>query len=71
MHRPTEENRRITPGNKDAYLFRDVVYWKVFNVDSIILIDNHPCSLVGEVSPLVSDLLFYLRQHDPCLHPVP
>jgi len=28
MHRPTEENRRITPGNKDAYLFRDVVYWK-------------------------------------------
>ncbi len=30
MHRPTEELRRITPGNKDAYLFRDVVYWKAF-----------------------------------------
>ena len=30
MHRPTEENRRITPWNKDAYLFRDVVYWKEF-----------------------------------------
>ena len=28
MHRPTEELRFITPGNKDAYLFRDVVYWK-------------------------------------------
>jgi len=31
MHRPTEEMRRITPGNKDAYLFRDVVYWKEGN----------------------------------------
>ncbi|MCW3978423.1 MAG: arginine deiminase family protein [Candidatus Bathyarchaeota archaeon] len=30
MHRPTEELRRVTPGNKDAYLFRDVVYWKEF-----------------------------------------
>jgi arginine deiminase len=30
MHRPTEELKRITPGNKDAYLFRDVVYWKEF-----------------------------------------
>ncbi|MFQ6053059.1 MAG: dimethylarginine dimethylaminohydrolase family protein [Candidatus Bathyarchaeia archaeon] len=30
MHRPTEELRRITPGNKDAYLFRDVVYWREF-----------------------------------------
>jgi len=30
MHRPTEELRLITPGNKDAYLFRDVVYWKEF-----------------------------------------
>ena len=30
MHRPTEENKKITPGNKDAYLFRDVVYWKEF-----------------------------------------
>jgi len=28
MHRPTEKNWRITPGNKDTYLFRDVVYWK-------------------------------------------
>jgi len=30
MHRPTEELKRITPGNKDAYLFRDVVFWKEF-----------------------------------------
>ncbi|MCW3990164.1 MAG: arginine deiminase family protein [Candidatus Bathyarchaeota archaeon] len=30
MHRPSEELKRITPGNKDAYLFRDVVYWKEF-----------------------------------------
>lgn len=30
MHRPTEELKRITPGNKNAYLFRDVVYWKEF-----------------------------------------
>lgn len=30
MHRPTEDMRGITPGNKDAYLFRDVVYWKEF-----------------------------------------
>ena len=30
MHRPTEELKRVTPGNKDAYLFRDVVYWKEF-----------------------------------------
>lgn len=30
MHRPTEELRRITPGNRDAYLFRDVVYWRMF-----------------------------------------
>ena len=28
MHRPTEELKRITPGNKDAYLFRDVAYWR-------------------------------------------
>ncbi len=31
MHRPTEELKRVTPGNKDAYLFRDVVYWKECN----------------------------------------
>ncbi len=30
MHRPTQELKRITPGNRDAYLFRDVVYWKEF-----------------------------------------
>ena len=30
MHRPTEELKRITPENKDAYLFRDVVYWREF-----------------------------------------
>ena len=28
MHRPTEELGRITPDNRDAYLFRDVVYWR-------------------------------------------
>jgi arginine deiminase len=30
MHRPSEELKRITPGNRDAYLFRDVVFWKEF-----------------------------------------
>jgi len=30
MHRPTEELKRMTPVNKDAYLFMDVVYWKEF-----------------------------------------
>ncbi|MBS7631535.1 arginine deiminase, partial [Candidatus Bathyarchaeota archaeon] len=30
MHRPTEELNRVNPGNKDAYLFRDVVYWREF-----------------------------------------
>jgi len=30
MHRPSEEFKRITPGNKDAYLFRNVVYWRKF-----------------------------------------
>jgi arginine deiminase len=30
MHRPTEELRRITPSNRDSYLFRDVVYWRAF-----------------------------------------
>ncbi len=30
MHRPSEELKRITPGNRDAYLFRDVVYWRLF-----------------------------------------
>jgi arginine deiminase len=30
MHRPSEELKRITPSNKDAYLFRDVVFWKAF-----------------------------------------
>jgi arginine deiminase len=30
MHRPTEELRRVTPQNKAAYLFRDIVYWREF-----------------------------------------
>lgn len=30
MHRPTNNLKFITPRNKDAYLFRDVVYWKEF-----------------------------------------
>jgi arginine deiminase len=39
MHRPTEDNRRITPGNKDAYLFRDVIYWKSFQKEHDIYTD--------------------------------
>jgi len=39
MHRPTEENRCITPGNKDAYLFRDVVYWKEFQREHDVFTD--------------------------------
>jgi arginine deiminase len=39
MHRPTEELRRMTPGNKDAYLFRDVVYWKEFQREHDIFSD--------------------------------
>ena len=39
MHRPTEDNRRITPGNKDAYLFRDVVYWKGFQYEHDVFTD--------------------------------
>ena len=39
MHRPTEENRRITPWNKDAYLFRDVVYWKEFQREHDVFSD--------------------------------
>ena len=30
MHRPTEELNRVTPGNKDTYLFRDIVHWREF-----------------------------------------
>jgi len=40
MHRPTEENRCITPGNKDAYLFRDVVYWKEFQREHDVFTDT-------------------------------
>ena len=39
MHRPTEDNRKITPGNKDAYLFRDVVYWKEFQREHDVFTD--------------------------------
>ena len=39
MHRPTEELRRMTPGNKDAYLFRDVVYWKEFQREHDVFTD--------------------------------
>jgi len=34
VHRPTEEINRIPPGNKDAYLSRDVVYWKEFQTEA-------------------------------------
>ncbi len=30
MHRPTEKLKRMTPVNKDACPFRDVVYWREF-----------------------------------------
>lgn len=30
MHRPGVGLKRIKPGNKDAYLFRDIAYWKEF-----------------------------------------
>jgi arginine deiminase len=55
MHRPTEELKRITPGNKDAYLFRDVVYWKEFQREHDAFTDI----LRGEGVEvhLVSDLL--------------
>ncbi len=39
MHRPTEENRRVTLNNKDAYLFRDVVYWKEFQHEHDVFSD--------------------------------
>ncbi len=39
MHRPTEELKRITPGNKDAYLFRDVVYWREFQREHDVFTD--------------------------------
>ncbi|RLI08547.1 hypothetical protein DRO42_06145 [Candidatus Bathyarchaeota archaeon] len=55
MHRPTEELRRITPGNKDAYLFRDVVYWRAFQKEHDAFTD----ALRGEGVEviLLSDLL--------------
>jgi len=28
MHRTFDELKQIPPGNKEAYLFRDVVYWR-------------------------------------------
>ena len=39
MHRPTEELKRVNPGNKDAYLFRDVVYWKEFQREHDVFTD--------------------------------
>jgi len=39
MHRPTEELKLITPGNKDAFLFRDVVYWKAFQEEHDFFMD--------------------------------
>ncbi len=55
MHRPTEELKLITPGNKDAYLFRDVVYWKAFQEEHDFFTD----ALKGEgISvTLLGDLL--------------
>ena len=55
MHRPTEELKLITPGNKDAFLFRDVVYWKAFQEEHDFFTD----ALKGEgISvTLLGDLL--------------
>jgi len=39
MHRPTEELGRITPDNRDAYLFRDVVYWREFQREHDVYTD--------------------------------
>jgi arginine deiminase len=39
MHRPTEELKRMTTVNKDAYLFRDVVYWKEFQREHDVFTD--------------------------------
>jgi arginine deiminase len=39
MHRPTEELRRITPSNKDSFLFRDVVYWREFQREHDVFTD--------------------------------
>ncbi|UCD44683.1 MAG: hypothetical protein JSV27_11310 [Candidatus Bathyarchaeota archaeon] len=55
MHWPTEEMRRITPGNRGSYLFRDVVYWKEFQREHDVFTD----ALRGEgvVVLLMEDLL--------------
>ena len=39
MHRPNEELKRITPDNKNAYLFRDVVYWGAFQKEHDVYTD--------------------------------
>jgi arginine deiminase len=39
MHRPGEDLARVTPGNKDAFLFRDVVYWKEFQREHDVFTD--------------------------------
>lgn len=39
MHRPNEEMRRITVGNKNDYLYRDPVYWKAFQKEHDVLTD--------------------------------
>jgi arginine deiminase len=39
MHRPGEDLARVTPGNKDAFLFRDVVYWREFQREHDVFTD--------------------------------
>jgi arginine deiminase len=39
MYRPTKVLKRITPVNKDAYLFRDVVYWREFQREHDVFTD--------------------------------
>jgi arginine deiminase len=63
MHRPTEELKLITPGNKDAYLFRDVVYWKEFQREH----DTLTNALRGEGIEVV--LLGNLLDEEHRLHP--
>jgi arginine deiminase len=39
MHGHTEELKRMTPMNKDACLFRDLVYWEEFQREHDVFTD--------------------------------
>lgn len=40
MHRPSEELRRVTPQNRAAYLFRDIVYWREFQREHDVFVET-------------------------------